>query len=64
MGGNLELFDFELSNKNGNNHFYSILAKNRQTAIAISQKWFTENYGNKATHLELNMSGYPITKNY
>lgn len=58
------IFDFELSDRNKHNHFYSIMAKTRQSAIALAQKWYVEKYGNKATHLELNVSGYPIMRNY
>lgn len=57
-------FDFELSDRNNHNHFYSIMAKTRQSAITLAQKWYVEEYGNKATHLELNVCGYPIMRNY
>ena len=62
-GGNGEVFDFELSDRNGNKHYYEIFAKNLQGAIKIAQKWYTEEYGNKATHLERNVTGFPITRN-
>ena len=35
-----EIFDFELSDKKGNKHYYEIYSKNLQSAIKIAQKWF------------------------
>ena len=58
-----DIFDFELSDKKGNKHFYEIYADNLQAAIKIAQKWFIESYGNKATHLERNVTGLPRTSN-
>ena len=62
-GGNCIIFNFELSDKNGNNHFYEICSTTLQSAIKLAQKWFIESYGHKATHLERNVIGYPITRN-
>lgn len=62
-GGNGEIFNFELNDKQGNKHFYEIYANNLQVAIKIAQKWFIEAYGNKATHLERDVIGFPITRN-
>lgn len=61
--GNNDIFNFELSDRDGNNHFYEILSANLQSAIRIAQKWFTEDYGHKAVHLERDVIGYPITRN-
>lgn len=57
------IFDFELSDRNGNKHFYEIAADTLQRAVGIAQKWFIDEYGNKATHLERDVTGYPITRN-
>lgn len=63
IDGGGETFCFELSDKNGNNHFFEIYSITIQSAIMIAQKWFTELYGHKATHLERNITGYPIIRN-
>ena len=34
------IFDFELSDRNGNKHFYEIAADTLQKAVGIAQKWF------------------------
>lgn len=60
-GGNT--FTFELSDKNGNHHFYEIRSSTLQLAIKLAQKWFIEDYGHKATHLERDIIGFPITRN-
>lgn len=62
-GGNGEIFNFQLNDIQGNKHFYEIYANNLQVAIKIAQKWFVETYGNKATHLERNVTGFPISRN-
>lgn len=62
-GGNCVIFTFELSDKNGNNHFYEICSTTLQSVIKLAQKWFIESYGHKATHLERNVTGYPIIRN-
>lgn len=59
----INIFDFELSDKKGNRHFYEIGSTSLQSAIKIAQKWFVEEYGNKATHLERDVTGFPITRN-
>jgi len=62
-GGSGKIFNFQLSDKQGNKHFYEIYANSLSVAIKIAQKWFVETYGNKATHLERNVTGFPIIRN-
>lgn len=62
-GENKDIFNFELSNKHGDKHFYEIYANNLQTAVRIAQKHFIPLYGSKATHLERNIVGFPVMKN-
>ena len=62
--GNGDIFNFELSDKNENKYFYEIYSESLQKADRIAQKWFAESYGNKATHLERNVTGYPIARNF
>lgn len=64
IDGGDNIFDFELSDRKNHSHFYSIVAKTRQSAISVAQKWYVKEYGNKATHLELDVCGYPIMRNY
>ena len=61
-GGSGDIYFFELSDKNNNSYFFEIYAKNLQGAIKIAQKHFIEKYGSKATHLERNITGYPLLK--
>ena len=62
MVDGIKTFEFELS-KGDFHHFYEIGATTLQGAIKIAQKWFVEEYGEKATHLERNVTGFPITRN-
>ena len=62
--GNNDIFDFELSDHHNHHYFYSILTKTRQTAIAIAQNEFVKEFGKKATHLEMDLFGYPYMQNY
>lgn len=62
-GGKEDVFNFELSDKNGNHHFYEIYSSTLQSAVKLAQQWFVNNYGHKATHLERNITGFPITRN-
>lgn len=62
-GGNGKVFNFELSDKEGNNHFYEIYSTTLQQAVKLAQVWFVKLYQHKATHLEQDVIGFPITKN-
>ena len=58
------LFDFMLSDKNGNKYYYSIMADNKDKAINIGAKWFAKEYNNEYTDITMNVSGYPLSRNY
>ena len=57
------LFYFARRVGKNNKYFYEIMTQgNLKTAINKAQKHFTKEYGHKATHLERNVTGYPLCK--
>ena len=63
VDGKGRIFNFELSDKYGHNHFYEIYSTSLQNAIKLAQMWFVELYKGKATHLERDVTGFPIIRN-
>ena len=61
--GKGKIYNFELRDQYGNNHFYEIYSETLQSAIKLAQKLFVKDYRNRATHLERNVTGFPITRN-
>lgn len=58
-----KIFNFELSDHDGNNYFYEIVTNGYlQDAEVIAQKHFAETFGHKASRLEENHTGFPVLK--
>lgn len=56
-------FEFMLTD-GVHNHFYEIYALDKDSALQIGAKWFTESYGTIHTDVKLNITGLPLSKNF
>lgn len=62
-GGIGHTYNFELSDNNGNKHYYEIYASNFTVALERAKTKFAKLYGNCAIYVVKNITGFPITRN-